>query len=284
MTRTAAVVVLYDPEISDVIRNIGTYADQAGRLYIVDNSPVSRAELIKGKTGLFDFEYIINHSNKGIAFALNQGAALAREAGYEWLLTMDQDSAFDQGQATGYINAVEQMTGKEQVAVVGLSHSKEEQAAAKETFSEVSRVITSGSMINLRLWEEIGGFDNRLFIDEVDHEYGYRAISRGLKVLLYNGVLLQHRLGKTVRAGIAGVFKKNRIIHSPRRMYFVTRNYLFVRKKYKNLLPSEFRERDRMMRTMIKNNLLFSGSFFRVMQNIWKGYRDYRENDFSAAL
>lgn len=284
MTRTAAVVVLYEPEISDVIRNISTYADQAGRLYIVDNSPVSRAELIKGKTGPGDVEYIINNSNKGIAFALNQGAALAREAGYEWLLTMDQDSAFDKGQVAGYISAVEQMAGREQVAVVGLSHGETEQAAIKETFSQVSRVITSGSMINLRLWEETGGFDNRLFIDEVDHEYGYRAISRGLKVLLYNGVLLQHRLGKTVRAGIAGFFKKDRTIHSPRRMYFVTRNYLFVRNKYKALLPDEFRERDRMMRTMIKNNLLFSGSFFRVMQNIRKGYRDYRKNDFSASL
>ena len=34
--------------------------------------------------------------------------------------------------------------------------------------------MTSGNLLNLKIAEKIGDFEEKLFIDEVDHDYCYR--------------------------------------------------------------------------------------------------------------
>jgi hypothetical protein len=58
------------------------------------------------------------------------------------------------------------------------------------------------------------------------------------------------------------------------------RNYLYVRKQYRNVFPGEFRRRDNEMRIIFKNNLLFSGSFLRNLKSMIKGYIDFKRQKF----
>ena len=96
---------------------------------------------------------------------------------------------------------------------------------------------------------------------------------------------MNHQLGTTKSGGYLGtIAKKNRTIHSPRRVYFMVRNYLYVRGKYKNDFPSEFKKRDRMLMTALKNNLFFSGKFFQNLKSIWKGYKDFKRGEFNKTL
>lgn len=50
------------------------------------------------------------------------------------------------------------------------------------SWRRVPRMMTSGSVISVRKALEIGGFDERLFIDEVDCEICYRAVGAGFSL------------------------------------------------------------------------------------------------------
>ena len=91
MSKIAAVVILYNPELS-ILENIKSYIDQVEKLYVVDNSEASNESLIQEIKSFSKIEYIPNKYNIGIAAALNIGARKAIEEGFDYLLTMDQDS------------------------------------------------------------------------------------------------------------------------------------------------------------------------------------------------
>ncbi len=59
-------------------------------------------------------------------------------------------------------------------------------------------MMTSGSVISVRKALEIGGFDERLFIDEVDHEICYRAVGAGFSLFQSSDVFLSHQLGNPI--------------------------------------------------------------------------------------
>ena len=107
------------------------------------------------------------------------------------------------------------------------------------------------------------GYDEKLFIDEVDHEYCYRCILNGFRIIRFEHIFFEHFIGKSFFSGYFGLIaKRYRIIHSPIRVYFMVRNYLFVKKKYSSYFKSEFKQRDTEVLVSIKNNLFFSGKFF----------------------
>ena len=92
--KIAGLIVLYHPGF-EVINNIQSYLREIEKLFVVDNSEPNynsvEQELIKLGA---NFRYIVNSKNLGIAKALNQGVEAAVSEGFEWLLTMDQDSYF----------------------------------------------------------------------------------------------------------------------------------------------------------------------------------------------
>src|ERR1700761_2402089 len=93
MVKVQGVVVLYQPAEA-VTGNIKTYIKGLDKLYVIDNSNTPVNSVIDCLKQTENIIYISNNGNKGIAHALNVGAAKAIEAGAVWLLTMDQDSNF----------------------------------------------------------------------------------------------------------------------------------------------------------------------------------------------
>ena len=92
----AGVAVLYNPS-ENVPENINSYINQVAQLFIVDNSDKSSEVLKNISPGVEKPEYVFNNDNLGIAAALNIGIDRALKAGYTYLLTMDQDSYFEEG-------------------------------------------------------------------------------------------------------------------------------------------------------------------------------------------
>lgn len=106
-TPLAGVVVWYNPDVQEV-ENIKTYLGFLSSLYVVDNSAGDNSALLDQLgVGSDRVEYIPNLDNLGIATALNKGCRRALEQGYEWIVTMDQDSCFDAVELTKFINAFE---------------------------------------------------------------------------------------------------------------------------------------------------------------------------------
>src|SRR4051812_24739580 len=92
--KLAGTIILYYPE-EKVLENVQSYLEQIEKLYVVDNTESNQSGLIENILQLPKITYLHDEMNKGIAARLNQVCDLAIEDGYEWLLTMDQDSSFE---------------------------------------------------------------------------------------------------------------------------------------------------------------------------------------------
>lgn len=284
MRDIAGVVILYYPDQAVLFRNIQSYLTWLDRLYVIDNSSQSSTAIIESLNKLSDkIRYIPCPVNIGIAAALNKGAKMALDDGYGWLLTMDQDSYFEQKEIEEYFLIFSNFFFSDQnVAVIAPLHNQQQAKGEQAPYKNVAAVITSGSLLQLSIWKTLGGYLEKLFLDEVDHEYCYRAVTAGYYIIEIQNVYLNHQLGKLKKTGYLNeISRRNRTIHSPERVYYMVRNYLYVKKKYKTLFPEEFRRRDRIMATTLKNNLLFGDSFIVSIKNIFKGYRDFRNENFS---
>ena len=89
----------------------------------------------------------------------------------------------------------------------------------------VRATITSGSLVRLAALQKTGLFDERLFIDSVDHDFCLRSRARGLLVVEASDQVMDHSLGNITRHRF---FWRtvNCTNHSPLRRYYITRNQL----------------------------------------------------------
>ncbi|HEX8675945.1 MAG TPA: glycosyltransferase [Segetibacter sp.] len=282
--KIAGVVILYNPDEAAVIRNIECYIHFLDSLIVFDNSGCA-AEFIKRVKELSNkIIFISNPQNEGIAKPLNKALDLVAEK-YNWLLTMDQDSYFEEKQGEEYFSGFEQLFYYSlNIAIVCPNHSLPgESVIADRNYKEVIRAITSGSIINTKICRKLKGFDEKLFIDDVDLEYCYRCVLAGYKIIQFFNIYMKHELGTKKQAGYFNFLKKsNRSLHSPLRIYFIVRNFLYVLSKYQKLLPEEMKERKKGLLVILKNNLFFSGRFFQVLIAIIRGYLHFKLNKFSS--
>jgi rhamnosyltransferase len=268
----AAVTIIYNPSES-IIENLLSYYKDVEVLYIIDNS-TSENPFILEKLPFSNIIYYHDGNNGGIAKRLNQAAALALSSGFDWMLTMDQDSYFDQGAVSRFVSYIEGYEHKNSTAIFGVNYA--EPAIGNSVFKEVPLVITSGSIINLPLLQKMGSFDENLFIDEVDSEYCYRARLSGYKILECAAIYLHHLLGeiKMGRSLKSGTYTFRRL-HAPIRLYYMVRNYFYVLHKLPLISVSEKKEMKRGLLVRIKNNLIYNPQRWQVIKYIAKGYLDY---------
>ncbi|MCH7481067.1 MAG: glycosyltransferase family 2 protein, partial [Chloroflexi bacterium] len=209
-----AVVVTMNPDPS-LYDRLQELSNQVSQIVVVDNG-----SLDLGKHALQDItklHLIKNPHNRGIATALNQGFDKAIELGYEWVLTLDQDSRPDKGMLSSMQIALAAAENSEKIAIIApiivdLGGSREARFLSKRSgflfrripcehvdLINVITVITSGALINVSAFETIGEFREDLFIDYVDTEFCLRARLRGYQILVACQARLMHQFGARKR-------------------------------------------------------------------------------------
>lgn len=226
LSEIGAVVVLYEPD-EMVPHNILSYAAQVRHVIAVDNTPSPSADLLKALAGE-GIEYIPMHHNAGIAAALNAGAKRLREAGCGWALTMDQDSGAPDSFVTRLAGCLG--PGSDDVAIVAplweqVGGLPEE---ASDSVREIDWAMTSGNLLRLDALEQVGGFAEEFFIDQVDHELCFRLRLSGWRILQAGNAVLQHRQGSLRRTPLGFYVTDYPAI----RRYYMTRNTLVVQQRY----------------------------------------------------
>jgi rhamnosyltransferase len=76
-----------------------------------------------------------------------------------------------------------------------------------------------------------------------------------------------------IRKIITPLFQRHdRIVHTPSRLYYIVRNYLYIRKKH-----PKFKKHFTLLiiSNEIKNGILYGGNPFLYMKFIFKGYTDF---------
>ncbi|MBK9098366.1 MAG: glycosyltransferase family 2 protein [bacterium] len=282
MVRIAAVVILFNPD-KNILDNINSYINQVEKVIIVDNSEFSNEGFLTNAS-FKNFEYIFNNSNIGVAGALNIGAQKAIDQGFDFLLTMDQDSKADDGMVNELLNLIQ---SSDRIGIVSAEHFDKDiqyQPKPENLYNKnVLSTITSGNLLCLNAYKNVGGFLNQLFIDHVDHEYCLRLNKNNYKVIKTNKVLVFHKLGNSSRKKFfRWIFYPSN--HSPLRLYYRTRNRLFVDNLYRKSFP-EYIKRDR--RNFIRELfeiIAFERNVWVKIRMILLGYIDYKKNHFGKYL
>ena len=165
--RVAATVILYNPDEISLLLNISSYINDVDKLYVIDNSDFSlSSKIVEYFLSINHIEYINLGGNKGIAYALNYAAISAIKAGYDWLMTMDQDSKATPSMVNKLMSFVYDNRNKHLgiVAARPIFTDETVEVSLIPKYEYVDVVISSGNVINLAAYEEIGGFENKLFI------------------------------------------------------------------------------------------------------------------------
>ncbi len=284
MTSTiAATVVLYQPDES-ILKNINSYLHGVDRLYVVDNSVTYDDALINQIKALgTKVTYLNNEGNQGVGHALNRAANEAITAGYQWLLTMDQDSRFDD--FAHYLRCASLHIPQEQVAIFAPNISDE---ASNSDCSAQEReiVITSGNLVNLRYMDQIGGYEAKLFIDEIDHDFCLKVLTLELKIVLFDHIHLIHAIGdKKEHTSLILRKKKHMSYHSYQRFYYQTRNRLYMAKKHGKTFPQYFALSKVLYKVIYKKGfrvIQWEQDKLRKLKAIYHGVRDYLHNSYGA--
>lgn len=275
--KIAGTVILYHPA-ENVIENISSYLNSVDILYIVDNTENPSKRIADTIKALSSAIYLHDGENKGIAARLNQISNLAISGGFEWLLTMDQDSSFENETLNSYFTCIRSFEQKEKVSMFGINFEKKVSDPNVCHSIKVNHLITSGSLLNLSLFRVMGGFEEKLFIDEVDFEYCLRSIKNGFQIIQFRNIFLSHHLGKTsLHRSLKSTKLTSRVLHSPVRIYYMSRNFLFIQSKYRVAFPEELSLRKKILINRIKNNVLYNKNRFKVLNFILKGIIDYRK-------
>lgn len=274
----AGVVIWYNP-IELHVNYLREYIDGLEKLYIVDNSDNKLpADLLSKIAANLKIKYIAVGQNVGIAAALNIGARNAIEDGFNWILTMDQDSRFDR-KLINQLRSFAEHNSQINIGVVSAvpSCSLAHIGAGLPNWEFTQTAFTSGNLVNIDAFTKVGGWDEKLFIDGVDYDYDFRVQLAGFKLVRCNNCVFEHSLGNTKYYKIAGQKLFAGTHHNFIRRYYITRNRLYINRHYKNTFP-EFvvSERYANFKDLIKI-LLVERDKCRKIQSILRGYRDYHK-------
>lgn len=275
---TIAIVVTYNPEIGLLKKQYEALLGQVdGFVYVDNNSQLLnfRSE-IKGEK----VDIIQNEDNLGLAKAQNQGIKLARENGADYVILFDQDSVPTLDFVTGVMKCYEEQSKLYKVGLVGpairnlLRSCNENELGVIlkgmfikripiENTTEVSYCIASGSLIPMSVFEDVGGMEEKLFIDGLDLEWCLRARSKGYKIYQTSNTYLEHCLGDGTSRRIKS--------HSPIREYYIMRNAIWMIKQ--DYIPMGYRLRKLCLST---GRLMLSIFAFNVkyIKSDLKGIKD----------
>ena len=282
MCKVAAIIVSYNPD-SNLFDSINLLLNQVEKVIIVDNG--SKEKYVKYIKSINEdkIEIILNKENLGVATALNIGVRKALENGYEWILTMDQDSKASPDMVKKMFNVYNSINREERKDILSIFPNfvderiqSIEENSNMNSYEYVDADITSGNLLRKEVFEKVGFFDDSLFIDLVDTDFCMRLNEKGIKMIKIRDAVLYHSLGesKTIK-GILGSFNTSN--HSALRRYYMTRNRFYIWEKYKGLNSFTLNRDKKLFKKEFVKIILGEKDKLNKIKMVLRGYKDYKK-------
>jgi rhamnosyltransferase len=284
------IVVIYNPPKSLSV-TVERLARQVPNIVLVDNylKPVFKRQL--DRLASKRVEVLQKPRNLGIAAALNQGLQRAVDLDNAWAITLDQDGRPAADMIARLCAAYREMKDPERIAILapgifnrGLDKSTyylrprfgpfyERERCDGGILESFSAVITSGSMINLRVFQELGGYREDFFMDFVDTEYCLRARKSGYKIAVACGARLEHVLGKRREVRVIGL-RLYPTFHPPQRWYTISRNRVVMMRMHALRFPHWFTYEIAASLFTLVRRLLAEDERPAKLRAVWRGFLD----------
>lgn len=245
--RTYAVVVCYNPVLSNLEKLVAALQPQVEAVLLVDNG--SEERVVNWMQSLRDpgIEVILNGANLGVAAAQNVGIRRAIARGASHVAIFDHDSLPAEN-TIGQLLAAEHKVLREnrdvRVAAIGPAfidtktdkvspfiringwRIRRQLPRMDQVWIQADYLISSGTLLPVGALEEIGLMDEGLFIDYIDIEWGLRARAKGFTCIGVPAARMLHTIGEgVVKLPFTGRYVN---LHSSKRHYFLYRNALWL--------------------------------------------------------
>jgi len=227
--RILAIVVTYYPEKELLESNVSAFVDEVDKVLIWENT------LPKEKS---DYRFIhhekVEYCGDGvnsISHGLNFGWQYAKDNGYDYLLTMDQDSLLEDFVSMKHYAEKH----RQEKIILGPSLNKgKDDISRNHVATKVENMITSGMLLSVEVLDVLGGYDERLAIDGLDTDLSYRAQSHDIQLYRLEDCNMIQRFGEPVVRTFCG--KEYHIsVYSPSRLRSIIKSHVYLIRKYKNM-------------------------------------------------
>ena len=282
--RIASGIITYNPNLSDVTTCLKALCKQVERVIIVDNASKNVKSLQEIVSEYPNVTLIKNNQNIGFAKALTQIFKWAKLQGFNWVLTLNDDSVVPSNMISEYKKILENEANKanianqenqannanQKIAIVCSLLKNRLDGTILHSKCHEDECITSGSLTSVEAWEKIGGFDEWLEIDGVDFDFSRRLVRAGWKIVECQNVIMEHQIGK---ARSINLIIKHPIVwnHNANRKYYIARNMQVV--DYKMGTYSYAKSLRAVVRDMIFVALWEKNKFAKIRAMI-RGFKD----------
>lgn len=252
MINIDCIIVTYNPteKFEENIKNILT---QVRKLYIIDNNS-SYKKIIKGLEKNPKIEIIYNENNIGLGAAQNIGIRESLKNNSEWILLFDDDTEIPHEYVDVMLNEYKKVNNNNiSILLPKIEHKNSKKKTIYIEYDKKLKVITnlkenndkiligmaSGSLIKSEVIKKIGLFKEKYFIEYIDYEFCLRNVRNGYLNLLISKIQLNQRVGNTKDIKIGNIIISPSG-HSPLRLYYKLRNFIWLFKEYHQDFPSYF--------------------------------------------
>jgi rhamnosyltransferase len=244
----ATVLVTFNPlgvEFAEVLRLHALC--RPAYFVVVDNGSANADEVAVLVDQFFTGQastLVRNPTNLGLGAALNQGIGCAHAQGCTHVAIFDQDSRPKADTLTDLLGHLLKLQGAgRRVGAIGPSQYDLRTGAEypqrrlygwrlqtlwpslqPQDALEVSFIITSGTLLEVAVFEAVGPMREDFFIDSIDIEWCFRAGALGFEVICIKSVRMGHAIGDTRKTFMG----RELSIHSPLRNYYMLRNQLYM--------------------------------------------------------
>jgi GT2 family glycosyltransferase len=221
-TRIFAVIVLYKqrPSTSVTVATLARALATAGADCTVlvydntadnsaENSPVPSAGAGASSEGMpADFRYYAATRNRGLLGAYEAALERARAEAYDWLLTLDQDTALPADFFSAIQPGLEAAATDSRIAAivphlaegerllspayVGIGRATPLPAHFSGVPGREARAFNSAALLRVKALDAIGGFDPCFWLDHFDSSLHHRLYLHGWRMYVLDSVHLEH--------------------------------------------------------------------------------------------
>lgn len=240
--KIGAIVVLYNPDLELLTPALYSLLSQVDEICLIDNTPLQN--ISQKFARISQIHYIALGENKGIAAAQNIGIKYFINKNFDFVIFSDQDSYTTEGVVNKLMDAYILLNNKGvSIAAIGTrainkqtntpypSKSKELEKPREVPLGNITEcysIISSISLVPIAAFKLVGGFDEGLFIDGVDHEWCWRAWhTNKLRTFIANDAKITHMFGE----GDKRLGTRTVAIASPFRVYYQYRNFIWLKRR-----------------------------------------------------
>lgn len=306
MKKVAAVIVTHHPRADEFLPLLERLSSQADKMIVVDNTPGAQntelEALIAAGARQADCITLRLGENMGLAQALNEGCRLALSSGAEFILLSDQDSLPAEDMVGKLCRAYQALTaaGLKVGAVgptytdlhTGLTYPFQVQLPGRLFYGhkvptgdaphvEALTLITSGTLIPVGVFKDVGAMREDFFIDQIDIEWCHRARAMGYRLFGTGWAAMYQRMGDA-RLKVWFLSWRFESAYSPTRIYYRMRNFVA-------LLKLDFIDWRWKLRScwyhlgLLYSHVFFGPRPFRTARMFFKGIMDGLRNRMGPA-